>query len=70
MNVYVCTDHDGYYPVGVASVVIAPTEDVARQLLDTKLGELGLKGSDEMPYTLRLIEAGLPHAVILNDGNY
>lgn len=32
LNVYTCDDHDGHW-VGTASVVVAETEEIARDLL-------------------------------------
>lgn len=67
MNVYVCTDHKGHWPVGVASVVIAATEDDARALLETELVAHGLGGG---MFTLRKIQNETPQAFILMDGDY
>jgi hypothetical protein len=68
LHVYVCTDHDGHYPIGVASVVIARNQVDARGLLDAQLEAHGLNPNE--PYTL--VEIGLegPEAVVLRDGNY
>jgi hypothetical protein len=68
MNIYTCTDHDGFYPVGAASVVVANTEDEARQLLVAALNDHGLKG--EKPFILRRININTPRAFILVDGDY
>ncbi len=69
MKVYTCTDHDGFYPVPRASVVVAEDEAEARRLLDAALKEWGLKPHADEPYTLR----ELPHtpaAHVLSDGDY
>jgi hypothetical protein len=68
MNTYVCTDHDGHWPVGVASVIFAESEDHARALLKAALREHGLKDSE--PFTLRLINHTGPKAFVLQDGDY
>jgi hypothetical protein len=68
LRLWVCTDHAGHYPVGVASIVLAPTEERARELLSAKLREHGLD-PEAGPYTLeerRLVEC----AYVLNDGDY
>ena len=65
---YGVNDHDGVWPVGAASVVVAHSEEEARLLLDTALTERGLKTSDQEPYTLREVEPNT--AVILLDGDY
>ncbi len=67
MNVYTCIDHDGHW-VGVASVVIAPTEDEARELLKDVLTDCGLNGAK--PFTLHKIDISKPQAVVLCDGDY
>lgn len=56
MNVYVCTDHDGHWPVGVCSVVVADNEDDARALLTAELPHHGLDAGK--PFTLRLLNTG------------
>ena len=68
MRVFVCTDHDGYYPVGVASVVVAVDEGEARSLLLAELTERGLRGNGT--FTLREINATAPRAFVLHDGDY
>lgn len=67
MNVYVCTDHAGHQPVPVASVIVAHDEDEATALLSAELELRGLNGKD---FNLRLVAVGVPHAVILSDGEY
>lgn len=69
MKTFVCTDHDHHWPVGVASVVQAESEDAARALLDVELKKDGLQTSEVKPYTLKQLPAD-PVAVILRDGNY
>lgn len=68
LNVYTCTDHDGFYPVGVASVVVAETEEIARDLLKTELKEHGL--DYHKPFTLRRINTAHPKAFVLLNGDY
>jgi len=70
MNIYVCTNHDGFFPVGVASVVVANDEDEARNLLDTALHVHGLDPEKKPRYTLRKINSTEPRAFILLDGDY
>ena len=69
MRIFTCTNHDGHYPVGVASVVIAETEDKAYEQLDKALIEAGLKPYDKEEYQINEVEMK-PQAIILNDGNY
>jgi len=67
MMVFTCTDHDGHWPVGVASVVIAVSEDQARKLLDAELTRRGLRPGG---YTLERMSLIEPRAVVLCDGDY
>jgi hypothetical protein len=67
MNIYTCTDHDGHW-VGVASVVVADSEDQARALLAAELKTHGLDGAK--PFTLRRINTEAPRAFVLQDGDY
>ena len=67
MNVYTCTDHDGHWPVGVASVVVANDVVEATNLLAHALADVGL---DLKAFTLTVLDLTHPHAVILNDGSY
>ena len=73
-ELFVCTNHDGHWPVGVASIVFARDETHARELLDAELIGAGLKPSTESPYTLEQIFRPngdyVPRALILNDGDY
>jgi len=75
LRVFICTDHDCYWPVGVASVVVAEDEEGARALLDAALvGRNGPKGGlqphAESPYTLQELDVTRPGAQILLDGDY
>jgi hypothetical protein len=67
MKVWTCTDHDGHW-VGVASVVVAPSEETAKQLLSIELRSHGLSGNK--PFTLREINITEPRAFVLQDGDY
>lgn len=70
MKVFICTDHDDHYPVGVASVVIAKTKKTAQKLLDAALVECGLRTFALKPYTLRVLSTDKASAHVLRDGNY
>lgn len=69
MKVFVCTDHDYHWPVGVASVVQAESAEQARTLLDIELVKKGLRPNREPVYTLQQLPAD-PVAVVLCDGEY
>lgn len=66
MRVFTCDDHAGHW-VGVASVVVAPDEPTARDLLRQALTARGLK--DEA-FTLTEIDTAQPQAIVLQDGDY
>jgi hypothetical protein len=68
MEVYVCTDHDGHFPVGVCSVVVAHSEAEARGLLKAELHKLVL--DENKPFTLRRLSLESPKAFVLLDGDY
>ncbi len=70
MRLYTCTDHDVHWPVGGASIVIAPNEEMAYELLDKALQEKGLKGRADDPYTLLEIDIARQQAIVLRDGDY
>jgi len=65
--VFYCTDHDGLWPVGVASIVVAPSESIARLILWERLKERGLEKGE---FTLQKLDTSTSQAIILNDGNY
>jgi hypothetical protein len=67
LRLWVCTDHEGFFPVGTASVVVAANEAEARQLLQRKLEQYGLS---RKPFTLRELALERPAAHVLADGNY
>ena len=69
-TLFYCTDHDYHWPVGVASVVVAPSIEAARALLDSQLVCRGLKPSATKPYTLKPIDIAVAQAIVLVDGNY
>ena len=67
MKVFTCTDHDSIYPVGCCSIVVAPTEELARQLLQVELDSRRLGGRD---FTLQEVDLTLSRATVLLDGSY
>lgn len=67
MQVFVCTDHAGHWPVGVASVVVAADEADARALLTR---ELELRGLNRRPFTLYRISTNHAGTYVLRAGEY
>jgi hypothetical protein len=70
MKLFICTDHDDHWPVGVASVVVAATEGEARALLDQELVSRGLRPHDRKAYTLREVDLSSQRAIVMCDGSY
>lgn len=70
MKVFTCINHDIYWPVGGASVIIAKNKRAAKRLLDAALVAKKLKPSSEEPYTLVELDVETSKAHILRDGNY
>ncbi len=68
LKLFVCTDHDGIWPVGVCSVVVAENEEQARGLLQAKLPEFGL--DPNKPFTLQPRHIDRPVAYVELDGDY
>jgi hypothetical protein len=68
MKVFYSKDHDGHYPVGVCSIVIAENELKAKNKLKKKLQEYGLDSNE--PFTLHEIDLTKDEAYIVLDGNY
>lgn len=69
-KVYIRTDHDRHWPVGVASIIVAKDQIHARSLLDEELRQRGLKGYKDEPYTLTWLDLTEPKAHVLCDGDY
>jgi hypothetical protein len=68
MKVFTCTDHATHYPVGGASVVVAPTEQTARNSLKKELQLIGL--NSEGDFTLVELDLTKRQAIVLADGEY
>lgn len=69
-RIYCCTDFRGYWPVGVASVVVARNEAEGRQLLKQKLKEVGIPLEGDGEFNLKEVNTDNPGVFILNDGSY
>lgn len=75
MRAFICTDHDGHNPVGVASVVVAENEFQARELLNAELKSEGLEPRqggyrNTAAYTLIELDLTTARAYVLNNGDY
>lgn len=67
MKVFTCTDHGYVWPTGVASIVVAPTEQLAREVLKAELDSRSLGHED---FTLKEVDLSVTQAIVLQDGNY
>lgn len=66
---YSCVDFRGYWPVGVASVIVAHDEREALSLLKKQLKDLGIPIEGDGKFKLKEIDIQTKGAVILIDGN-
>jgi hypothetical protein len=69
MKVWTNTQFEGYWPVGVAAVVVADTKEQAAYLLNDELEKRGFVRSATVEGFNQLMTSK-PVAVILHDGNY
>ena len=69
MKIFTCNDFDGFYPVGTAAVIIAETEDKAREMMTEALKQRQLGGTNPQ-FTLKRLAGNKPNVLILCDGNY
>lgn len=67
MKVFTCNDHEGYWPVPTASVIIAENEKEARDMLHEQLLEKGLNKED---FTLVEVNTSIKQVITLSDGEY
>jgi hypothetical protein len=67
MSVFTCRDHDGIWPVGTASVIVADDYLQARKLLIAELKKRKLETDD---FTLQELDLTYPHVLVLRDGDY
>lgn len=64
MKTYYSNDFTGHYPVGASIVIMADSEEQAREIFEDALENVGLKFDGS-------IEELIPYVpVILNDGDY
>jgi hypothetical protein len=68
MKLYACTDFVGKWPVGTAAVILADTDEQARELLRIELKAAGLGNQND--FRLYKIPQTKCMAVILLDGDY
>ncbi len=69
LKLFTCTDHDSHC-IGVASIVLAESEQQARELLDAALIEQGLKPYELEAYTLTEVDQTTAQAMVLRNGDY
>lgn len=66
LKVYYNTDFEGLWPVGTSAIVVAESAEQAESLLTDKLAAIGLAYRG----TMTELDMTVPHAVILQDGDY
>ena len=69
MKAWTSKDHDTMYPVGGCSIVVAETEEQARELLSAALREGGLN-PEHPAFTLQPVDLTAAHATVLLNGDY
>ncbi len=69
VKVFTCDGFEGHYPVGAAAVMVAETEERARELLDAELKSGGLPGLREDDEVMEL-NPEVEVVFVLVDGNY
>ncbi len=69
MRIYKCTNFTGFYPVGVAAVVVAECASAAEHLLNVALQAVGLPGDAHISED-DAINAAVPGIVMLRNGEY
>lgn len=67
MKVFACSDFEGRWPVPVAAIVVALTENAAKLMLSNHLKRIGLPG--EVGQVVE-IETDKPSVNVLSDGDY
>lgn len=65
---WTCVDHDGYWSVPVASVVLAEDVEEAGMLLRIALRDAGVDPNE--PFTLQPLDLTMAGALVLSNGNY
>lgn len=69
-KLYACTNFRGYWPVQVASVIVANTKQEAKELLEKKLRDSGIPIETDFDYALEEISLRDKGATILNNGEW
>ncbi|MDR5784079.1 hypothetical protein QCE63_32175 [Caballeronia sp. LZ065] len=69
MKIYTCSNFTGFYPVGVAAVIVAECASAAEHLLNVALQAVGLPGDAQIDEG-SAVDAGVPGIVMLKNGDY
>ncbi|AQG98332.1 hypothetical protein A9R05_05470 [Burkholderia sp. KK1] len=69
MRIYKCTNFTGFYPVGVAAVIVAECASAAEHLLNVALQAVGLPGDAQISED-DAINSDVPGIVMLRNGDY
>lgn len=69
MKVFTCKDFKGFWPVGVAAVIVAETKERAREILSEELHKIGLK-QDLSDCEINHVKTNAEQVIIIHDGEY
>ncbi|MFM0135083.1 hypothetical protein [Caballeronia grimmiae] len=69
MKIYTCSNFTGFYPVGVAAVIVAECASAAEHLLNVALQAVGLPGDAQVDEGSS-VDANVPGIVMLRNGDY
>lgn len=69
-RIYSCVDFRGYWPVGVASVVVASNPGEAKEILTKTLKDLDIPLEGDGDFNFVEIDIDQKGAIILNKGDY
>lgn len=69
MRIFACKSFKGHWPVGTAAIITAETADVAAEMLEKELKDIGLH-QEICSEQMIEIDASCPSILILNDGDY
>ena len=70
LKVWTSDDHPTHWPVGAGSVVVAETEEEAKQLIADALVQRGVKVGEFLGFTVVEFPTTKKGALVLCDGEY
>ena len=71
MNIYYNNTFVGHYPVGTCAIIVAPTPEIAADMLNDYLEEIGLQQQDPVEAVqMTRVTKMKSKVIMINDGNY